>query len=446
MVGKRRRRKFRVSVSSTHMLSTTFFFFLCSVLCCSARDTITPENPLSDDGGTLVSAGKTFELGFFSPNGSSSNGRYIGIWRYGLKNETVVWVANRDNPLRHPSVGALVIAGDGNLKLVNDNQAVYWSTDLGNLSSMDMVAKLMDSGNLVLSHNGWRDIRWESFKNPTDTFLPGMKMKGSLKLTSWLSPVDPSPGNYTFELDQHKENQYIIFQKSIVPYWSSEDSDGTSDGMPEGILGLLSNNSMGNRSFRFNRSPNSSVEILSFNYSNAQLVMSSDGNIECYPNWHRGTPIWLAPGNICSTSNACGYFGSCNDNNGIMCKCLPGFEPSSRQEWNSRDFSGGCRRKSSPCGSDSDRDTFLSLKMMKVTTLGAVPSKNNESECRKECLDDCKCQAFALKNNRGSRTEECFIWSYDLHSVQEQDVNGGYDLFVRVIISDRGILSASPLL
>ena len=450
MLRKRRERKFRVSVTSIHMLSA-IFFFLCSVLCCSARDTITPENPLIDDGETLVSVGKTFELGFFFPNGNSSHGRYIGIWPYGLKNETVVWVANRDKPLPNTSVGALVIAHDGGLKLVGDGETVYWSTylNLGILTSTDMVAKLMDFGNLVLSDNG-TEILWESFKDPTDTFLPGMKMNENLTLISWRDPFDPSPGNYTFKLDKEKGNSYVIFQNVIIQYWRSEDSvsDETSDGMLEAIRGLLSNPSSSSKRVRFKPFQSKSVEILWLNYSNAQLVMSSEGKIEFYPNWRRRTPIWWAPRDICSVPNACGKFGSCNANNGFMCKCLPGFEPSSRQRWNSGVFSDGCTRKSFFCGNDSERDTFLRLKMMKIRTFGALSSSKNESECRKKCLSDCQCQAFAQKINRRVTNEECLIWSgsEDLLSVQEEypDVDGGYDLFVRVAFSDKGILLLLP--
>ena len=156
-----------VSVFATHMLSTIFFFF-CSILCCSARDTITPDNLLIDDGGgTLVSSSQTFELGFFIPKERFNNGKYIGIWYYGLKDRTVVSIANGANPLFDANVGGLAIADDSNLKLVNESRAAYWFTDLGSSSSMDRAAKLMDSGNFVLSNNRFGEILWESFKNPT---------------------------------------------------------------------------------------------------------------------------------------------------------------------------------------------------------------------------------------------------------------------------------------
>ncbi|KAJ0684592.1 putative non-specific serine/threonine protein kinase [Helianthus annuus] len=50
------------------------------------------------DEDTLVSPGRVFELGFFKP-GSSEN-RYLGIWYKNISVRTVVWVANRDRPLR----------------------------------------------------------------------------------------------------------------------------------------------------------------------------------------------------------------------------------------------------------------------------------------------------------------------------------------------------------
>ncbi|RDX61144.1 G-type lectin S-receptor-like serine/threonine-protein kinase, partial [Mucuna pruriens] len=43
----------------------------------------------------------------------------------------------------------------------------------GSSSSTNTTVKLLDSGNLVLIGTS---CLWQSFQNPTDTFLPGMKM------------------------------------------------------------------------------------------------------------------------------------------------------------------------------------------------------------------------------------------------------------------------------
>ncbi|RVW57774.1 G-type lectin S-receptor-like serine/threonine-protein kinase [Vitis vinifera] len=416
------RRKFMVPVSATHMLST-IFFFLCSVLYCSARDTITPENWLSNEGGTLVSAGKTFELGLFNPDGSSKIGRFVGIWYYMSKPQRVVWVANRKNPLPlsdTPS-GVFAIKEDDELKVLDANGTVHWSSDIEtSSSSTGRVVKLMDSGNLVLIDNRSGVILWESFHNPTDTFLPGMKMDENLTLTSWLSSVDPTPGNFTFKLDQDNKDQYNIHD-SFVSYWSSEDSKGTPDEMPDAILSLLSN---------FSKTEYQSVGDELFR------------EIRYYLNPNTSSPDWWAPQDRCSVSKACGKFGSCNTNNALMCKCLPGFKPVSPDIWKTGEFSSGCTRKSPICEKNSSEDMFLSLKMMKVRKRDSViPADPNDSDyCRKACLKKCQCQGYAetyIKQGRDVPDAlECLIWTDDLTGLQEEYASDAYNLSVRVAISD----------
>ena len=70
------------------------FFFALS----DAVDSITKSGPLSK-GITLVSKAESSALGFFSP-GNSSN-RYLGIWYNNIPVRTVVWVANRLNPINN---------------------------------------------------------------------------------------------------------------------------------------------------------------------------------------------------------------------------------------------------------------------------------------------------------------------------------------------------------
>ncbi|MCD7447376.1 hypothetical protein HAX54_028448 [Datura stramonium] len=44
---------------------------------------------------------------------------------------------------------------------------------------------------------------WQSFDNPTDTSLPGMRMDDGLKLTGWgVTQKDPSSGSYMFRLNK----------------------------------------------------------------------------------------------------------------------------------------------------------------------------------------------------------------------------------------------------
>ena len=81
------------------------------------------------DGDVLVSNGETFTLGFFSPG--KSNYRYVGIWYHKVPEKTIMWVANRDNPINHTS-GFLSIDPHGNLVVYydeNDQIVPLWSTN-----------------------------------------------------------------------------------------------------------------------------------------------------------------------------------------------------------------------------------------------------------------------------------------------------------------------------
>ncbi|GLT56118.1 hypothetical protein SLA2020_291890 [Shorea laevis] len=84
-------------------------------------DTITVSNNLSD-GRTLVSSDGSFKLGFFS-SGSSGKSRCVGIWLRKIPVQTVVWVANRCNPIKDSS-GVLMINSTGNLVLLSQSRSI----------------------------------------------------------------------------------------------------------------------------------------------------------------------------------------------------------------------------------------------------------------------------------------------------------------------------------
>ena len=171
----------------------TYLLFLFSKVS-FAVDSITPSLYIND-GSTLVSKDGSFELGFFSP-GISKN-RYLGIWYKNIPVKTVVWVANRLNPINDSS-GLLMINSTGSLVLMSQNKSVVWSTGLGTQKqAKNPVLQLSDSGNLVLRDGNSGISLWKSFDYPSDTFLPGMKLGWDLtkgikwSLTAWKNPDDP---------------------------------------------------------------------------------------------------------------------------------------------------------------------------------------------------------------------------------------------------------------
>ncbi|OMO99887.1 S-locus glycoprotein [Corchorus olitorius] len=423
---------------SVHMLSTLLIYYTVLILSCpqccysaSARDNITISTSLVDNGETLVSAGNRFELGFFGPPRSSKVNRYLGIW-YTSNPQTVVWVANREKPLSDVS-GVVSIEG-GDLKLSDARGEVYWSTNL-ELENPNLVAKLNDTGNLILLDDSLRDHLWQSFDHPADTFLFGMEMDENFALTSWSSEKDPEAGNFTFMQDPDRRNQFVVVENSFT-YWRSSKPDNlfASSNMPSTIISFLNSSGSNVENFNdrgkvFNFSQNNTAE----DFKDKRLVMNYTGDLQYWQldndtnNWNL---IWWEPRDKCSLFNYCGNFGTCNANNKLPCKCLPGFKPKFSEKWNAGDFSGGCLRNST---SSCSNDRFLRLRNMKVGYSGLSYEAKDEAYCRDVCLSKCQCQAYSYVVQRDSKS--CFTWVEELQDLQD-DQDGGYDLYIRVAHSD----------
>lgn len=96
-----------------------------------------------------------------------------------------------------------------------------WSSNVSTRMN-NSKAVLNDDGNLVLSSRNGSEVLWQSFEDPTDTYVPGMKVPagagtGSYPgFTSWKSATDPSQGNYTMVVDSGASPpQIVILELSI---------------------------------------------------------------------------------------------------------------------------------------------------------------------------------------------------------------------------------------
>uniref|UniRef100_A0A2N9H967 Protein kinase domain-containing protein n=1 Tax=Fagus sylvatica TaxID=28930 RepID=A0A2N9H967_FAGSY len=142
------------------------FIFYIPLLCsfhvyCAAKHSLKFGESIKDNGETLVSAGGEFELGFFTPNG-----------RYGIQ-----------------------------------------------------TVNLTDFGNLEVYNKDKQMPVWESFKYPTDTFLPvpGMSMDSNLILTSWRDRDDPGRGSFTFKVELVEDKKTLSIEKEGKIYWKNVD-------------------------------------------------------------------------------------------------------------------------------------------------------------------------------------------------------------------------------
>ena len=97
------------------MLVNLLILYASASRCLSApmeRTDIIFQNQSISDGQTLISRSKKFVLGFFSPGDSSY--RYVGIWHNDVSERRIVWVANRNNPMKD-SLGILKFDNSSNL-------------------------------------------------------------------------------------------------------------------------------------------------------------------------------------------------------------------------------------------------------------------------------------------------------------------------------------------
>ncbi|KAK5826997.1 hypothetical protein PVK06_021931 [Gossypium arboreum] len=209
-------------------VSSLIFLLCCLARFCYGVDIIRQGETMKD-GDKLVSSDGVFELGFFSPE--NSRFRYVGIW-YKVDTEAVVWVANRDKPMVNTN-GVLRIGVDGNLVVLDGNGSSVWWSGVPSILSNTSFARLQKNGNLELS-NDTREVIWDSFHHPTDTFLPGMKLPVSLSMgevrcfRSWRSAIDPSYGNYSVGTIANGGPQIVIWDQNGRRRWRSGQWNGVT--------------------------------------------------------------------------------------------------------------------------------------------------------------------------------------------------------------------------
>ncbi|RHN75620.1 putative non-specific serine/threonine protein kinase [Medicago truncatula] len=418
------------------------FLLICFQLCLATNTLHFGNNISQDNSNNLVSLERKFRLGFFSlPIESGSNTenlkKYLGIWYHDLEPQTVVWVANRNNPIVD-SKGVFQIAKDGNMVVADASQS-YWSTNLEASSSRKRVVKLLDSGNLVLMDDD-HGYLWQSFQHPTDTFLPGMKMDINLALSSWKNENDPGIGSFAFQKAQTGDPRSYRVNNQSQLYWAFDGHN--SDKMFNIILDLLENST----SNSLHKYRDITIKQRSFNYDKSRLLMNSTGDIQFW-RWYdiQWMNEWSRPSDVCDRHNYCGSFSSCNKNNWIPCKCLPGFRR--RLSDNDHGYLGeryqGCVRKSSKqcvTAATDNNMIFIKLTNIKVGNPDQGFSSETKADCQSLCLNKCSCNAYSYKATYNDRSYfSCWIWTRQLPTLQEEQ-DDGRDFSILVNSSDIGNL------
>ncbi|GMH05378.1 hypothetical protein Nepgr_007218 [Nepenthes gracilis] len=421
---------------NSHLIFSSFLFFTFHPFFSMALDTLTATESLSINQ-TLVSAGQTFELGFFS--GSSQEKSYVGIWYKNLLPRTIVWVANRDAPVRSSSA-TLKLGDQSKIVILDQNSSIVWSSSQSQASNP--VIQLLDTGNLVvreeLDESSGKYI-WQSFDHPTDTFLPGQKLGWNLTtgvnlyLTSWTSVDDPSSGPFTFKIDPHGDPEFYLWNgDSKIIYVSGPWIGHRFSGVPE-----MKSSTSFNFSFLANEDEIYYTFELLNNSVKSRLMVDASGVLNRYawvPDSNVWNLFWYAPKDQCDNYSECGSFGICNTSALFVCQCMQGFEPKNQQAWALRDGSDGCKRTTKL---ECEGDGFLQLQNMKVPqSSGAFVNRSMiTADCKALCLKNCNCSAYADSDFVNGVGSGCVIWTGDLIDMRSY-VQGGQNLYIRLAASD----------
>ncbi|KAM0869181.1 hypothetical protein ACQ4PT_040837 [Festuca glaucescens] len=408
------------------------FFLIFWSSFCKSDDQLTHEKPLTH-GDMLISKGGAFALGFFSPT-SSNKSFYLGIWYHSIPGpRTVVWVANRDNPITAPSSPMLAITNSSDLVLSDSEGHNIWIATINITNGVaGAYAVLRDSGNFVLQLPSAMQI-WQSFDFPTDSILPTMRFLVSYKaqvvgrLVAWKGPDDPSSGDFSASSDPSSSLQFFTWNKTR-PYCRIGIQKGIS---VYGGAYVTNTSSIFYQTSIYSGDEYYYMLTVSGNPTFTYIRLDYTGMLKLQT-WNNHSSSWEIinerPSAACDIYASCGPFGYCDFTQIIpACQCLDGFEPV-----DGINFSKGCLRKQTlKCSKQSH---FVALSGMTVPDKFYHIRNRSSEECAAECSRNCSCMAYAYANLSSVRPmgdpSRCLVWSEELTDVK----NGldGENLYLRL--------------
>ncbi|KAF7139578.1 hypothetical protein RHSIM_Rhsim07G0135900 [Rhododendron simsii] len=336
----------------------------------------------------LESDGGNFTLGFFTI--PQTDYTYLGICYTNDEQRRKVWVANPNTPLNNNVTAALTIDNTtGILKITSGGNTVL---NISNQQAVNPTARIEDSGNLVLTDGTEKQSLWQSFDNPTNTLLPGMKLGFNTatgqnwNLTSWISDYVPASGAFTLGWEPTQDSGQLVVYRRGERYWTS---------------GPLKD-----QSFEYLYDP------WTLYYYNFSVVSNNDEKYLTFSSINVSLWMWeLTPnGEIVDDANARTYgpgYGFCYGYESVPPFCVTSELPQ-------------CR---------SSNDKFEEKRASFLPTIATSEYEENTSlslsDCMERCWNDCNCVAFTV-NSIGTG---CITWRGKLEYQEDNpDVSKSYVL------------------
>ncbi|KAF5747018.1 putative serine-threonine protein kinase plant-type [Tripterygium wilfordii] len=377
----------------------------------------------------LISPNNAFTAGFYEVG---DNAYSFAIWFSNdtccRKNCTLVWMANRDEPVNGKH-SRLILLGNGNLILTDADRFTAWMTNT--VSQFSTQLDLQDSGNLVLT-NSDHTILWQSFDSPTDTLLPHQPLTRKVQLVSGRSQSNYSSGFFKLYFDTDNVLRLLFDGPEVSDiYWPDpvlltwEAGRSTYNNSRIAVL-----DSEGNFSSTDNFTFKSADYGLNFQ---RRLTIDFDGNLRLYSRKNNGgswVVSWQAISHPCRIHGSCGPNSVCSyvPSMGRKCSCIPGYKVVNDTDW-----SFGCEPEFNlSCATGSA--AFLQLPHVEFFgyDIGFYPNCTLR-ECEKLCLEACNCKGFQFqftKHNHPSGIPYCYPKTLLLNGHHSPNFRG--DLYLKV--------------
>ncbi|KAJ6964132.1 G-type lectin S-receptor-like serine/threonine-protein kinase LECRK2 [Populus alba x Populus x berolinensis] len=206
--------------ASLLLLTPKVFSFDCSQRNGSSLSSLEPNL-------SWLSPNKEFAIGFQKLPNDNENHFLLAIWFNKIPNTTIVWFAHTEPA---PQGSTLKLTDEGKLVLYDPKGNSLWERpSTGGAKSM--CASMNDSGNFMLLDEDKNPI-WETFKEPTDTILPGQTLNTGSNLTSRYSRESYDDGRFQLHLQQ--DGNLVLYTVTMPTgaardaYWATGTMTGNS--------------------------------------------------------------------------------------------------------------------------------------------------------------------------------------------------------------------------
>ncbi|XP_075646692.1 G-type lectin S-receptor-like serine/threonine-protein kinase LECRK3 [Castanea sativa] len=371
------------------------------------------DSPLIAQQGTgpWKSRSGEFAFGFYPIQSDKILNQFLfAVWFDKIKDKTIVWSANGNNPA--PQGSALKLSSNKEFVLNDPLGKELWKPQRNGSKSSCFV--MLDKGNLVILDEQYNPM-WESFKEPTDTILPGQTLYRNTTLRSRQSDTNYSKGR--FQLAFQYDGNLVLYSLSMPSeirgkaYFSSWTVNlATQLNFTEAGYMYVQNAILTNWFNVFKKNPGSSETF----YHMARI--DHDGVFRLYKHLRKEdttsggsspaswTEVNGIPDNICDAfvnyANGGGFCGPnsiCTTKSGsshASCSCPVGFSALDQS-----DYRTGCKPNFTVSNCHNGREANKEFDFVKLTNTDWPVSDNNflkgsavdEATCRQLCLNDCLC-------------------------------------------------------